>query len=54
MWNFSNCPQPAKVIWQIQQQDVLAVSLPSRFRGDTDYGVMTALLEQMERAARIW
>lgn len=46
---FFELSQPAKVIWQIQQQDVLAVTSHHDFGETPDYGVMTALLEQMER-----
>ena len=46
---FFELSQPAKVIRQIQQQDVLAVTSHHDFGETPDYGVMTALLEQMER-----
>ena len=41
---FFELSQPAKVIWQIQQQDVLAVTSHHDFGETPDYGVMTALL----------
>ena len=46
---FFELSQPAKVIRQIQQQDVLAVTSHHDFGETPDYGVMMALLEQMER-----
>lgn len=46
---FFELSQPAKAIRQIQQQGVLAVTSHHDFGETPDYGVMMALLEQMER-----